>query len=98
VPCSSGRFDLCASRDDRSATGTRGRASSASRGWLALGAALGAATMLLNSGMTYLYGTLTGDRSIPVDRLAMIELLGGPLWQSLLMLTRGRCWSRSVRN
>jgi hypothetical protein len=61
----------------------------ASRGWLALGAALGAATMLLNSGMTYLYGTLTGDRSIPVDRLAMIEVLGGPLWQSLLMLTLG---------
>lgn len=61
----------------------------ASRAWLTVGAALGAATMLLNTGTIYLYGTLTGDQSIPVDRVAIVEALGGPLWQSLLMLALG---------
>jgi len=61
----------------------------ASRGWLALGAGLGAVTMLLNTGTVYLYATLTGDDSIPVERVAMMEVLGGPLWQSVLMLALG---------
>lgn len=61
----------------------------ASRGWLALGVALGLGTMLLNFGTAALYGAVTGDQTVPAERVAMVEVLTGPLWQSLVMLFLG---------
>jgi membrane protease YdiL (CAAX protease family) len=36
-----------------------------------------------------LYSALTGDETIPADRLAMVDTLQGPLWQVALMFVAG---------
>lgn len=60
-----------------------------SAGWLALGGVAGVGTLLVNIAWVWLYSTIVGEPSIPLERVALAEAFDGPLWQSLLLLALG---------